>query len=103
VLNVHTLKPLDTATLLASAGATGLVVTVEEHWRAGGLGGAVAEALAEVLPVPVHRIGLPDAFVPVAGSQRFLLDHAGVTSTAIAVKVRATLGRTVPTPGGDRR
>jgi transketolase len=103
VLNVHTLKPLDTATILAATSVTGLVVTVEEHWSTGGLGSAVAETLAELLPMPVHRIGMPDSFVRVSGSQRFLLNHAGVTSTAIAAKVRAALGRTVRTFGGDPR
>jgi transketolase len=98
VLNVHTLKPLDTTTILAAAGTTGLVVTVEEHWCTGGLGAAVAETLGELLPVPVHRIGMPDSFVPVAGGQRFLLKHAGVTSTAIAAKARAALGRALPKP-----
>ena len=50
VLNLHTLRPLDTETLLAAARPATLVVTVEEHWRNGGLGGAVAEATAEAAP-----------------------------------------------------
>ncbi|GAA1739698.1 transketolase family protein [Luedemannella helvata] len=103
VLNAHTVKPLDTATILAAASVTGLVVTVEEHWAAGGLGSAVAEALSGTLPVPVHRVAMPDSFVGVAGGQRFLLDKAGITSTAISVKVRSALGRTTTSIGGERR
>lgn len=102
VLNVHTLKPLDVPTILAAASITGLVVTVEEHWAAGGLGSAVTEALAETLPVPVHRIAMPDSFIDVSGGQRFLLDYAGVTSAAVAAKVRAALRRPVHPIGGTR-
>lgn len=101
VLNVHTLKPLDTLTILRAASVTGLVLTVEEHWVAGGLGAAVAETLAEVLPVPVHRIGMPDSFVSVSGDQRYLLQQSGITPMAVAARARAALGRTVDPFGGD--
>jgi transketolase len=90
VLHVHTVKPLDTDTIAASADATGVVVTVEEHWRTGGFGSAVAEALA-TSGVRVHRVALPDAFVPVAGDQRYLLERGGVTAAAIVAQVRAAL------------
>jgi transketolase len=92
VLHLHTVKPLDTAALAASASTSGLVITVEEHWRAGGFGSAVAEALAEILPVMVHRTAMPDEFVPVSGSQQYLLDRGGVTARAIAGRARAGLG-----------
>lgn len=62
VINIHTIKPLDTELLKASAAKTGRVVTVEEHWTIGGLGSAVCEALAETSPVPVKRIGVYDCF-----------------------------------------
>ncbi|GAA3850122.1 transketolase family protein [Saccharothrix violaceirubra] len=91
VLHVHTVKPLDTATLAAAAGFTGAVVTVEEHWAAGGFGSAVAEALTELMPVRVHRLALPDEFVGVSGSQRFLLDRAGVTAAAIAERAKRSM------------
>ena len=52
-----------------------VVLTVEEHWRAGGFGAAVAEALTELMPVRVYRIAMPDAFVSVAGDQAYLLDR----------------------------
>jgi transketolase len=62
VLNMHTIKPLDEEKLLEWAKKTGAVVTVEEHQIHGGLGGAVAEALAAHHPVPIEFIGLRDTF-----------------------------------------
>jgi len=58
VINVATIKPLDEDALLLSAGKTGRVVTVEDHSIHGGLGGAVAELFAEVMPMPVRRLGV---------------------------------------------
>jgi transketolase len=80
VLNVHTLKPLDADALTAVVASTSsrAVVTVEEHWPAGGLGAAVAEALTERIPARVLRVAVPDAFVAVAGDQQYLLDRAGI-------------------------
>lgn len=62
IINIHTIKPLDTELIAASAKKTGRVVTVEEHSIIGGLGGAVCEALSEVAPTPVLRIGMRDVF-----------------------------------------
>jgi transketolase len=62
VVNVHTLKPLDVETVVASARRTGAVVTVEDHNIIGGLGGAIAECLGEHAPTPMRRIGLRDTF-----------------------------------------
>ncbi|MFI1186041.1 transketolase family protein [Streptomyces californicus] len=86
VLNTHTVKPLDTAAL-ADARA---VVTVEEHWRDGGLGGAVAEALAP-RGVRVARVGVDDAFVAEAGPHEYLLGRAGLTPEAVAEAARSVL------------
>lgn len=58
VVNAACIKPLDEDTLLQSVGKTGRVVTVEDHSTAGGLGGAVAEVLSEVLPTPIKRLGV---------------------------------------------
>jgi transketolase len=91
VLHMHTIRPLDTAALAAAAQATGTVITVEEHWRSGGFGAAVAEALAEIWPARVLRVAMPDAFVSVAGSQRYLLERGGVSAAAIAARARAAL------------
>ena len=62
VLNCHTLKPLDEKKIAELAKKAGAVVTVEEHQISGGLGGAVAEALARNGPVPMEFIGLQNTF-----------------------------------------
>ncbi|WP_030060692.1 MULTISPECIES: transketolase family protein, partial [Streptomyces] len=92
VLNVHTVKPLDTATLLTAAEVTGAVVTVEEHWRSGGFGSAVAEALAERSATTVRRIGMPDAFASVSGGHQYQLERAGITARAVVEQAREALG-----------
>ncbi|MBV9822533.1 MAG: transketolase [Actinobacteria bacterium] len=91
VLNMHTVKPLDEAAL---TGTGAPVVTVEEHWRSGGLGSAVAEALAET-GRRVVRVGVGDRFVSTAGDQRFLLEHSGITAEAITAAALRALA-----PGG---
>lgn len=63
IINVHTIKPLDAETILASAAKTGVIVTAEEHSIIGGLGSAVAEAVCESgKPVPVIKLGVNDEF-----------------------------------------
>jgi len=62
VLNVATIKPLDTETILNSAIKTKRVITVEEGQAFGGLGGAVTEYLSQVMPVPTRRVGVQDRF-----------------------------------------
>jgi transketolase len=89
VLDMHTLKPLDEQAILRSARRTGVVVTIEEHSAYGGLGGAVAEVLAEHAPgVRLKRLGLPDRFCPEYGTQDYLLDRAGLSVDAIASAAR---------------
>jgi transketolase len=58
VINAATIKPVDEETLVQSAGKTGHVVTIEDHGIMGGLGGAVAEFLTDVLPTPIKRLGV---------------------------------------------
>lgn len=62
VMNIHTIKPLDTTAIVALARETKAIVTVEEHQIAGGLGGAVAETLAGAQPTPIEFIGVHDQF-----------------------------------------
>jgi transketolase len=62
LLEYHTLKPFDQATLVSSASRTGAVVSIEEHTIIGGLGGAVAETLSEHCPVRLKRLGIRDTF-----------------------------------------
>ncbi|HZW02267.1 MAG TPA: transketolase C-terminal domain-containing protein, partial [Candidatus Deferrimicrobium sp.] len=62
VVEVHTIKPFDSDTIITAARETGALVTAEEHSIIGGLGGAVIEALAGTWPVPVERVGIADRF-----------------------------------------
>lgn len=87
VVNMHTVKPLDDEVL---ADAT-TVVTVEEHWTAGGLGGAVAEELAGRPGTRLAMVGVRDRFLSMAGSHEFLLSQAGITPEAVVSAVRELL------------
>lgn len=91
VINIHTIKPLDTELLAASASKTGAVVTAEEHNIIGGLGGAVCEALAGLCPVPVLRIGVEDMYGR-SGKVPALLEIYGLTAANIAAKAKAVVG-----------
>ena len=62
LINIHTLKPLDNDIILKAAKETGKIVTVEEHYSQGGLGGAVAELLAREYPTKMKMIGVDDQF-----------------------------------------
>lgn len=73
VINICTIKPLDTELIAKSAKKTGKVVTAEEHSIIGGLGSAVCEALSETRPTPVYRIGIKDEFGQ-SGSAAALLE-----------------------------
>jgi len=85
VLSMHTVKPLDADAVNAATAETGAIATVEEHNVLGGLGGAVAEVLAESgAGIPFTRIGIPDTYVHVVGSQGWLLDRFGISPEAIA-------------------
>lgn len=91
VLNMTFIEPLDVAAVVAAARETGAVVTAEEGLLSGGLGAAVAKAVAEHHPVPVRMVGVP-SFAP-TGSASFLLDHFGLTAEGIAAAAREALGR----------
>jgi transketolase len=78
VLEMHTLKPLDIEAICSAASETGAIVTVEEHSIIGGLGGAVAEALAENCPIPLVRVGVKDCFAYTALDAESLMDHMGL-------------------------
>jgi transketolase len=84
VIHVPTIKPLDEEVILASARKTRVVVTAEEAQIAGGLGGAVAELLAEKLPTYVRRVGMKDRFGE-SGDPNELLEHFGLDAAHIAM------------------
>ena len=88
VINVHTIKPLDEETVIASAKKTGKVVTAEEHSIIGGLGSAVAEVLARQCPTKQAFVGVQDSFGE-SGSPNDLLEKYGLTAEAI---VKAAVG-----------
>lgn len=92
VINLHTIKPIDAATILRSVKKTGAVVTVEEHQITGGLGGAVAELLAKELPTPVEFLGMLDCFGE-SGSPMELWEHFGMGPDNIIDHVYAVLKR----------
>lgn len=94
VLNVHTVKPLDADAILASCERTGAVVTVEEASTIGGLGSAVAEALAERASrrVPLRRVGVVDTFGE-SGSADELLEKHGLTAQNIAAVARGLVAQ----------
>ena len=83
VLDMHTIKPLDTEAVEAAANDCGAVVTAENHNVTGGLGSAVCEALAEIKPVPVERVGVKESFGEV-GTQDYLQKRFGLTADEIA-------------------
>ncbi len=83
VINLHTIKPLDKETILASVKKTGRVITLEEHSVLGGMGSVVAEFLSQEHPVPIKIMGIPDAFGESARSYQELLDKYGLTAENI--------------------
>lgn len=90
VVNMSTIKPLDTKTLLKTAKACRLIVTAEEHSIIGGLGSAVTEYLSEKHPVNIKRIGIMDNF-GCSGTPEGLLKLHGLTSQNIVKTIRKTL------------
>lgn len=90
VINIATIKPLDTEIIIKAAKETGAIVTAEEHSVIGGLGGAVAECLAEEYPVPVVKLGVNDEFGH-SGPAVKLLDEFGLRAVNIAEKVKKAI------------
>ena len=95
VLNMSTVRPLDSEAVEAAARETGAIVTCEEHSIYGGLGGAVAEVVATKHPCRMRILGVP-GFAP-TGSAKWLLEHFGLSAAGIAAAARELLaaGKTV--------
>ncbi len=92
VVSLPCLKPLDTDTLMTMAQRLRHIFTVEEHTVIGGVGGAVCEAVAECgIPVQVHRIGMPDTYATLVGTQAYLRAQYGISAERIAQRVMQTL------------
>jgi transketolase len=92
VANVATIKPLDVKTLLQLVDHTDAVVTVEDHQVMGGLGGAIAEALALNFPVPMEFIGLQNTFAE-SGTPQELIEKYNLGEKAIKTAVKKVIAR----------
>lgn len=90
VVNMHTIKPLDADAVLAQARQTGRLITAEEHSVIGGLGGAVAETLADAgVGVKFRRLGLPDVYAAIGYPEdlyaRYEIDAAGIKKAVVKI------------------
>lgn len=92
VLNISTIKPLDSVAIVASVSKTGCCVTAEEHSIIGGLGSAVAEVLAESRPAPLERVGTMDTFGE-SGKPAELMAKYGLTAEHIVDSARKSVSR----------
>lgn len=94
VLSMHTVKPIDVQAIVKAAEQTDTIVTVEEHNIIGGLGGAVAEVLAEQCSGSVRfkRLALPDVNVSKVGGQEWLLAQYGLDPESICASVKNLMG-----------
>jgi len=88
ILDIHTIKPLDSEAIIKAAKETGAIVTAEEHSIIGGLGSAVAEVLALNSPAPMKMIGVKDTFGE-SGLPDELLEKYGMTAKDIAEAARS--------------
>jgi len=92
VVHCPTVKPLDAVTIMTSVKKTKHVITIEEAQMAGGLGGAVAELVAEHSPAPVIRMGVADAYGQ-SGTPEELLKHYGLTAERLILNAHHILGK----------
>lgn len=89
VINIHTIKPLDEETIIKTAKKTEVVLVVEQHQLAGGLGGAVSEVLSENHPTLVKRMGVKDRFSETARTYVELLKHHKLMPEDIAMNAES--------------
>lgn len=92
VLNCHTLKPFDDATLTTSVKKTGACVTIEEHQIIGGLHGTVSETLGRSWPAPIEAIGMPNSFGE-SGEPDELLTKYGMKAQDIVTAAKKAIAR----------
>lgn len=95
VINNHTIKPMDSQTIISAAKKTGAVVTVEEHQIAGGMGSAVSEVLSKYYPVPMEFVGMNDSFGE-SGKPDELLTKYKMKSKDIIEAVKKVISRKNP-------
>lgn len=92
VTNVHTIKPLDVETIAREASRAGAAVTIEEHQTTGGMGSAIAEALARTTPVPMEFIGVQDKFGQ-SGTPDELYTHYNMDAAHIIEAAKKVISR----------
>jgi len=92
VVNIHTIKPIDTELIIKCARETGAIVTVEEHSIYGGLGSSVAEVIVRNYPVPMEIVGIQDVFCE-SGDYEQLLNKYGLSVENITAKSKLVLSR----------
>src|SRR6201747_2080617 len=92
VINIHTIKPLDTAAIIKSVQKTGCAVTAEEHNVIGGLGDAVAQTVARNLPIPIEYVGTNDTFGE-SGTPTELLKKYGLDTPNIVAAAEKVIAR----------
>jgi transketolase len=92
LVNMHTIKPIDRNCIVKCAEETGAIVTAEDHQKAGGLGGAVAEVLAQDYPAPVEFIGANDTFGE-SGSGKELMKKYAISSEHVIEAVKRAITR----------
>ncbi|TDH27343.1 transketolase family protein [Segetibacter sp. 3557_3] len=92
IINIHTIKPLDTEAILRSAEKTRCVVTAEEHQLNGGLGDAVCQLLARNTPLPVEMIGVDNSFGE-SGTPAQLMEKYGLNAKSIVESVKKAIAR----------
>lgn len=92
VINIHTIKPLDTKTILDSIRKTKCAVTAEEHMLNGGLGDSIAQYLSTTLPTPIEMIGVNDTFGE-SGTPKDLMIKYGLSSDNIIESARKVISR----------
>lgn len=92
IINIHTIKPLDDAAVLASVQKTGCAVSAEEHQYNGGLGDSVAQLLARNYPAPMEFVGVNDSFGE-SGTPDQLMEKYGLTAQAIVDAALKSIAR----------
>lgn len=92
VINIHTIKPLDTSAIIASAKKTGCVVTAEEHQMNGGLGDSIAQLLSRELPTPLEMVAVNDSFGESATPDQLMTKY-GLDTVNIVDAVKKAISR----------
>ncbi len=92
VINNHTIKPIDSESIISAAKKCGAVVTLEEHQTMGGCGSAVCEVLAQNFPVPVEMVGMPNNFGE-SGTPEELINKYGMGKQSVIEAVKKVLKR----------